>query len=244
MLNQLLIFLWFSLFPQVSLAMMWMMNLLNERADTVYDEEKNQELLKPLYNYNIKCMSIGFLVPPKQAIAWRGPVAVSALQQMVHKVQWGLPDLDVLVLDFAPGTGDTQLSIAQTIPLTGAVIITTPQDVALEDVERGLDMFSKVHVPIIGVIENMSYYQCSKCGNIDHIFGHDGGRELSENHQFPLLGQIPLNVAIRKQGDEGKPIVISAPQSEYAKAFIKVAQKVKESLEQIDTTQAPKIVIE
>jgi len=165
----------------------------------------NQRLL-PLENWGVKVMSIGFLVDPMQAVIWRGPMASGAIKQFMTDVEWG--ELDYLVFDLPPGTGDIQLTLVQTIPLTGAVIVTTPQDISLADARKGYVMFEKVNVPVLGVIENMSYYVCSHCGHREEIFDNGGGRRAAEELGIPFLGEIPIFTSIRVSGDSGKPVVL------------------------------------
>jgi len=166
---------------------------------------RNQRL-QPMENWGVKVMSIGFLVDPMQAVIWRGPMASGAIKQFMTDVDWG--ELDYLVFDLPPGTGDIQLTLVQTIPLTGAVIVTTPQDISLADARKGYVMFEKVNVPILGLIENMSYYVCTHCGHREEIFGNGGGRRAAEELGVPFLGEIPIFTSIRVSGDEGKPVVL------------------------------------
>ena len=203
--------------------------------------ESDGKKLKPIEKYGLKTMSIGFLVEEDQAMIWRGPRVQSALSQMLSDVEWA--PLDVLVLDMPPGTGDAQLTIAQRVPLKGAVIVSTPQDIALIDVKKGITMFQKTHVPILGVVENMSMFVCSGCGAEHDIFGHGGAKLTAEKLGAPFLGEIPLVPRIRETSDAGTPISISAPDSAEALAFLEVAKKVKASLESA-SKPAPKIVIE
>jgi ATP-binding protein involved in chromosome partitioning len=203
--------------------------------------ESDGKKLKPIEKYGLKTMSIGFLVEEDQAMIWRGPMVQSALSQMLSDVEWA--PLDVLVLDMPPGTGDAQLTIAQRVPLKGAVIVSTPQDIALIDVKKGITMFQKTHVPILGVVENMSMFVCSGCGAEHDIFGHGGAKLTAEKLGAPFLGEIPLVPRIRETSDAGTPIIISAPDSAEALAFLEVAKKVKASLESA-SKPAPKIVIE
>jgi ATP-binding protein involved in chromosome partitioning len=203
--------------------------------------ESDGKKLKPIEKHGLKTMSIGFLVEEDQAMIWRGPMVQSALSQMLSDVEWA--PLDVLVLDMPPGTGDAQLTIAQRVPLKGAVIVSTPQDIALIDVKKGITMFQKTHVPILGVVENMSMFVCSGCGAEHDIFGHGGAKLTAEKLGAPFLGEIPLVPRIRETSDAGTPISISAPDSAEALAFLEVAKKVKASLESA-SKPAPKIVIE
>ncbi len=178
----------------------------------------------PLEAEGVKIMSIGFLVDPDTAVVWRGPMASGALKQFMTDVDWG--DLDYLLFDLPPGTGDIQLTLVQSIALTGAVIVTTPQDVALADAKKGIRMFEKVHVPVIGIVENMSYYICSHCGEREEIFAHGGGERAARGFEVPFLGELPLITAVREGGDAGHPIVATAPDSIAGKAFQSIASEM------------------
>ncbi|WP_020594341.1 iron-sulfur cluster carrier protein ApbC [Kiloniella laminariae] len=184
--------------------------------------------LLPMERHGIKCMSVGFLVAEDTPMIWRGPMVQSALTQMLRDVVWG--DLDLLVVDMPPGTGDAQLTMAQQVPLDGAVIVSTPQDIALLDARKGLNMFRKVDVPVLGIIENMSVYICPNCGHEAHIFGHHGARKEAENLGCAFLGEMPLHLEIRTTSDEGEPIVVSSPDSEHSKRYAAIADGVWESL--------------
>jgi ATP-binding protein involved in chromosome partitioning len=197
--------------------------------------------LLPIERHGIKTMSIGFLVKEDEAMIWRGPMVQSALSQMLSDVAWA--PLDVLVLDMPPGTGDAQLTIAQRVPLKGAVIVSTPQDIALIDARKGIVMFNKTQVPILGVVENMSMFTCPDCGSSHAIFGHGGARETAEKLGVPFLGEIPLVPRIRETSDSGQPVSVSVPDGPEAQAFLELAQKVAVSLETA-SKPAPKIVIE
>jgi ATP-binding protein involved in chromosome partitioning len=186
--------------------------------------EVQNGMMVPVEAFGISCMSIGFLVPEDQAMIWRGPMVMGALTQMLGQVAWG--PLDVMVVDMPPGTGDAQLTLSQKVTLKGAVIVSTPQDIALIDARRGVAMFQKVNVPILGLIENMSYFACPHCGERTDIFGHGGARDEAGRLGVPFLGQIPLLAAVRASGDAGQPIVLSAPESEAAAAFRAVAEAV------------------
>jgi ATP-binding protein involved in chromosome partitioning len=203
--------------------------------------ESDGHTLLPIVRHGIKTMSIGFLVKEDEAMIWRGPMVQSALTQMLNDVAWS--PLDVLVLDMPPGTGDAQLTIAQRVPLKGAVIVSTPQDIALIDAKKGIAMFKKTQVPILGVVENMSMFVCPDCGSSHAIFGHGGARETAEKLGAPFLGEIPLVPRIRETSDSGEPISVSAPDSAEAKAFLDVAKLVAAALETVSRA-APKIVIE
>ena len=180
--------------------------------------------MEPLENYGVQVMSIGFLVEPDQAMIWRGPMATQALDQLLHQTQWR--ELDYLLVDMPPGTGDIALSLSQRVPLTGAVIVTTPQDIALLDAKKGLKMFEKVGVPILGIVENMAVYCCPNCGHTEHIFGAEGGRRMAEQYAVDYLGALPLNMQIRVQADGGKPSVVADPEGEIAAIYRSVARQV------------------
>ncbi|MEM1297686.1 MAG: Mrp/NBP35 family ATP-binding protein [Pseudomonadota bacterium] len=178
--------------------------------------------IMPLRNHGVTCISIGFMVPEGEAVIWRGPMLMGALQQLLGQVQWGR--LDVLLIDLPPGTGDVQLTLSQKAEVTGAVIVSTPQDIALLDARKAIDMFHKTGTPVLGVIENMSTYVCSKCGHEEYIFGHGGAAEEAEKLGVPLLGEIPLDISIRLAGDNGAPIVAEQPESRQATAFKDIAE--------------------
>ncbi len=193
-----------------------MLGLLGRRPDT-----RDGKLLEPLVAYGIEAMSVGFLVDDKQPMAWRGPMVTSALNQLLMQTRWG--DLDYLIVDMPPGTGDIQLTLAQRVPVSGAVIVTTPQDIALADARKGLEMFQKVHVPVLGVVENMSLHVCTRCGHEEHIFGERGGADLAGQYGVPLLGSLPLDRRIREETDQGKPTVAADPTGPLARAFTEAA---------------------
>jgi ATP-binding protein involved in chromosome partitioning len=193
-----------------------MLGLVGRRPET-----RDGKLLEPLVAHGIEAMSIGFLVDEQQPMAWRGPMVTSALNQLLTQTRWG--DLDYLVIDMPPGTGDIQLTLAQRVPVSGAVIVTTPQDIALADARKGLEMFQKVHVPVLGIVENMSLHICSRCGHEERIFGEHGGRNLSEQYAVPLLGSLPLDRRIREETDHGTPTVAADPKSPIARAFTEAA---------------------
>ena len=197
--------------------------------------------LKPMEAYGIKVMSMGFLVEEETPMIWRGPMVVSALQQMLREVAWG--DLDVLVVDMPPGTGDAQLTMAQTVPLAGAVIVSTPQDLALIDARKGLNMFRRVDVPVLGIIENMSYFVAPDTGKRYDIFGHGGARQEAERLDTPFLGEVPLDMAIRETSDAGTPIVVAEPNGPHATVFRDIATKVWAGVAESHRA-APKIVME
>jgi len=197
--------------------------------------------LRPMQNFGVKCMSMGFLVAEDTPMIWRGPMVQSALSQMLRDVDWG--ELDVLVVDMPPGTGDAQLTMAQQVPLSGAVIVSTPQDIALIDARKGLNMFRKVDVPVLGIIENMSLYICPNCGHEAHIFGHGGAVREAEKLGVELLGEIPLDIAIRETSDGGRPIVVSAPESSHAQAYLAIARRIVAKLDGA-RREAPRIVMQ
>jgi ATP-binding protein involved in chromosome partitioning len=201
--------------------------------------------LEPMENYGVKCMSMGFIVPDDTPMIWRGPMVMSAIEQLLRDVEWG--ELDIMVVDLPPGTGDAQLTMAQRVPLTGAVIVSTPQDVALSDARKGLNMFRKVDVPVLGLIENMSYFVCPHCGERTEIFSHGGARREAVKLGADFLGEIPLDTEIRKTSDEGRPIVVSNPDSPHSKIYGEIADKVWEKALVIlgeRERKAPRIVIQ
>ncbi|XP_066954256.1 iron-sulfur cluster transfer protein NUBPL isoform X3 [Macrobrachium rosenbergii] len=182
----------------------------------------------PLTNYNIKCMSMGFLVEEKAAIVWRGPMVMSAVQRLLLRTDWG--ELSHLVLDLPPGTGDTQLSISQLVEVTGAVIVSTPQDIALLDARRGAEMFRKVNIPVLGVVQNMSIFTCPKCGHQEHIFGQHGVQNLATELGIDLLGDVALDPTIRQCADEGQPVLVSYPKSTQAESYRSIAKNLMHNI--------------
>ncbi len=199
--------------------------------------------LTPMSNYGVKVMSMGFLVPEETPMIWRGPMVMGALEQMLRDVAWG--ELDVMVIDMPPGTGDAQLTISQRVPLAGVVIVSTPQDIALLDARKGLNMFRKVDVQVLGIVENMSYHVCSNCGHVEHIFSHGGAKAEAKKLGVDFLGELPLHIAIRETSDGGRPIVVSDPGSEHAKAYQAIADQVWAKLSRSDSgpRAAPRIVV-
>ena len=197
--------------------------------------------LKPIVRHGVPVMSIGFLVEEETPMIWRGPMVMSALTQMLREVEWGT--LDVMVVDMPPGTGDAQLTMAQQVPLKGAVIVSTPQDLALIDARRGIAMFRRVNVPVLGIVENMSTFICPHCGTRSDIFGHGGARREAERLGVPFLGEVPLAIDIREKSDAGAPVVATDPNGAHAKIFRDIAARVRDGL-QAESRQAPKIVIE
>jgi ATP-binding protein involved in chromosome partitioning len=199
--------------------------------------------LKPIERYGLRVMSIGFLIEEETPMIWRGPMVMSALTQMLREVEWGA--LDIMVVDMPPGTGDAQLTMAQQVPLKGAVIVSTPQDLALIDARRGIAMFKRVNVPVLGIVENMSYFLCPQCGTRSDIFGHGGARLEAERLGVPFLGEVPLEMTIRETSDAGLPIVATKPDSPQAAAYRVIAERVRDELGGNHAAKsAPKIVIE
>ena len=197
--------------------------------------------LRPIERFGMPVMSIGFLIEEETPMIWRGPMVMSALTQMLREVEWGA--LDVMVVDMPPGTGDAQLTMAQQVPLKGAVIASTPQDLALIDARRGIAMFRRVNVPVLGIVENMSTFVCPQCGTRSDIFGHGGARREAERLGVPFLGEVPLDIAIREKSDSGSPVVATAPDSAHAKYYRDIAMRVRDGLA-ASSRPAPKIVIE
>jgi len=187
-------------------------------------ESQDGKTMEPLENHGVQVMSIGFLVDQDEAMIWRGPMATQALEQLLRQTNW--KDLDYLIVDMPPGTGDIQLTLSQRVPMTGAVIVTTPQDIALLDARKGIKMFEKVGVPILGVVENMAVHVCSNCGHVEHIFGAEGGRKMAAEYNMDYLGALPLDINIRLQADSGKPTVVADPDGEVAKLYKDVARRV------------------
>ena len=187
-------------------------------------ESLDGQNMEPMENYGVQVSSIGFLVDPDEAMIWRGPMASQALDQLLRQTNW--KDLDYLIVDMPPGTGDIQLSLSQRVPLTGAVIVTTPQDIALADARKGVAMFEKVGVPILGLVENMAVHVCSNCGHVEHIFGAEGGKRYAAEKGIDYLGALPLALSIREQADSGQPTVVSDPDGEVAQIYKHVAREV------------------
>lgn len=185
-------------------------------------------MMLPLVNYGVKCMSMGFLVEDENPVIWRGLMVMSALQKLLRSVNWG--ELDILVVDMPPGTGDTQLSIVQNIPINGVLLVTTPQQVAQADVIRGANMYRNLQVPILGLVQNMSYYKCQNCSHSHHLFGPDSGAKLAQKLDVDLLADIPILPELSTCSDEGCPIVVKDPQSEGSQAFLRLSSKVVEKL--------------
>ena len=187
-------------------------------------ESADGKTMEPMENYGVQVMSIGFLVDADNPMIWRGPMATQALEQLLRQTNWA--ELDYLIVDMPPGTGDIQLTLSQRVPLTGAVIVTTPQDIALLDAKKGIKMFEKVGVPILGIVENMAVHVCEQCGHVEHIFGEEGGKRLAAEYKMDYLGALPLNLSIRVQADSGRPSVVSDPDGEIAALYKSVARQV------------------
>ncbi|KAF2360898.1 Mrp/NBP35 ATP-binding protein [Trinorchestia longiramus] len=210
-----------------------MMNLHNTKP--ALDKDKR---MVPLLNYGIHCMSVGLMVPADGAMIWRGPMVMSAVQQLLLRTAW--PSLHTLLLDLPPGTGDVALSVAQLVQVTGAVLVSTPQDVALADVKRGAQMMQKVGVPVLGVVQNMSLHRCSSCGHIEHIFGRDGAARVAQQLGVPVLGDVPIALDIREAGDTGCPIAVTRPQSQEAECYRSIVSALLRRLVDLPpTTSTP-----
>ncbi len=209
-------------------------------------ESADGKTMEPLENYGVQVISIGFLVDADQAMIWRGPMATQALEQLLRQTNWR--ELDYLLIDMPPGTGDIALTLSQRVPLTGAVIVTTPQDIALLDVQRGVEMFKKVGVPILGIVENMAVYCCPNCGHTEHIFGEGGGQRMAEKYGVDTLGSLPLTMSIREQADTGRPTVVADPDGTVAntyreiarRAAVKIAKQAKDFSSKFPTIQVSK----
>jgi len=208
-------------------------------------ESKDGKSLEPMEGHGLQAMSIGFLIDTETPMVWRGPMVTQALEQLLNETKWR--DIDYMIVDLPPGTGDIQLTLAQRVPVTGAVIVTTPQDIALLDARKGLKMFEKVGIPILGIVENMSLHICSKCGHEEHIFGEGGGAKMGTDYNVELLGALPLDISIRKQADSGKPTVVTDPDGRIAEIYRQIARRVavKIAEKQQDHSAAfPKIVVQ
>jgi len=208
-------------------------------------ESKDGNSMEPLENYGVQAMSIGFLIDEETPMIWRGPMVTQALEQLINDTNWG--DLDYLIIDLPPGTGDIQLTLSQKIPVSGAVIVTTPQDIALLDARKGLKMFEKVNVPVLGIVENMSIHICSSCGHEEHIFGTGGGERMSKDYNVDFLGALPLDIGIREQADGGKPTVVANPESRITEIYKEISRSVtaKLALQGKDySSKFPNIVIQ
>jgi ATP-binding protein involved in chromosome partitioning len=205
-------------------------------------ESRDGKTLEPKQSFGVKVMSMGFLIEEDTPMIWRGPMVMSAITQLLREVNWG--ELDVLVCDLPPGTGDAQLTMAQSVPLSGAVIVSTPQDIALLDAKKGLNMFRKVDVPVLGLIENMSYFSCPNCGHRTDIFAHGGAQREAAKFGVDFLGEIPLDIVIRETSDAGKPIVASEPTSPHSLAYGEIARKIWQKLDSTPQRSAPRIVLQ
>jgi ATP-binding protein involved in chromosome partitioning len=217
-----------------------MLGLLGQRPTSPDGKQ-----LRPLESHGVRAMSIGFLVDAEQPMVWRGPMVTQALTQLLSETQWG--ELDYLVVDMPPGTGDIQLTLAQRVPVAGAVIVTTPQDIALADARKGLKMFEKVSVPVLGIVENMSVHVCSNCGHTEHIFGAGGGERMAQEYGVRLLGELPLDVHIREEADGGRPTVVAAPETARARPYFEMARRTAAALALRARDRSalfPKIVVE
>jgi ATP-binding protein involved in chromosome partitioning len=208
-------------------------------------ESRDGKHLEPMEGHGIQAMSIGFLIDPDTPMVWRGPMVTQALEQLLNETRWR--DVDYLVVDLPPGTGDIQLTLAQRVPVTGAIIVTTPQDIALIDARKGLKMFEKVGIPILGIVENMSLYICPKCGHEERIFGAGGGERMGKDYDVELLGALPLDTSIREQADSGKPTMVSDPDGRVAAIYRQIARRVAVKIAekaQDHSAAFPKIVIQ
>ena len=200
-------------------------------------DSPDNKSIEPMRAFGVEAMSIGLLVDQDTPMIWRGPMATSALMQLFNDTLWG--DLDYLLIDLPPGTGDIQLTLAQKIPVAGAVIVTTPQDIATLDAKKALKMFEKVEVPVLGIVENMAVHTCSNCGHMEHLFGQGGGERMAAQYGVPLLGSLPLDIAIREQGDAGQPVVVAAPDSAVAQAYRQTARVMAATLAQRPRASVP-----
>jgi ATP-binding protein involved in chromosome partitioning len=208
-------------------------------------ESKDGKSIEPMMGHGIQAMSIGFLIDVDTPMVWRGPMVTQALEQLLNETKWR--DVDYLVVDLPPGTGDIQLTLAQRVPVTGAIIVTTPQDIALMDARKGLKMFEKVNIPILGVVENMSLHICSKCGHEEHIFGAGGGERISRDYGVELLGALPLDIGIREQADSGKPSVVADPEGRVAEIYRRIARRAAVKIAELQQDRSaafPKIVVQ
>ena len=219
-----------------SIAMM--LGVPEDQRPEVVDEK----LFKPVMAHGLATISMAYLTTDKTPMVWRGPMAAGALQQLLQQTDWG--ELDVLVVDMPPGTGDIQLTLAQKAKISGAVIVTTPQNIALLDAKKGIEMFVKVKIPVLGIVENMATHICSNCGAEESIFGHGGGEQVAEQYNTQLLGSLPLDGAIRQQGDIGTPISIADTNPEISRHYKNIAQRLMTELEKSDTQPSPQIVFE
>jgi ATP-binding protein involved in chromosome partitioning len=210
--------------------------------ESVRPEQKDGQYLLPVPAHGLATMSMGYLVTERTPMVWRGPMAGGALQQMLEQTLWG--ELDYLVIDMPPGTGDIQLTLSQKASVAGAVIVTTPQDIALLDARKGIEMFAKVGIPVLGIVENMALHVCSQCGHVEHIFGDAGGERIAAEYGVPLLGSLPLALSIREQTDSGNPTVVAEPNSQIAVIYRQVAERVAAALAAAQPRGGPQIVID
>lgn len=208
-------------------------------ADGTRPDTVDEKLLLPIEAHGVKSMSMGYLASERTPMVWRGPMVSGALQQLLTQTRWG--DLDYLIVDMPPGTGDIQLTLSQRVPVVGSVIVTTPQDIALLDAKKGIEMFAKVHIPVLGIIENMSVHICSKCGHHEALFGEGGGQQVAEDYDVPLLAQLPLDLSIRQQADGGCPSVVADPESSVARAYLNAARQLMLNLAYPKDDQQPNI---
>ncbi|MGN7611089.1 iron-sulfur cluster carrier protein ApbC [Magnetococcales bacterium HHB-1] len=218
--------------------------MLNISSRPAVEEEDKTKKIPPLEAYGLKAISMGVFMPEETPMVWRGPMVGMAVEQLLRDIDWG--ELDYMIIDLPPGTGDAQLTLTQRVPLTGVVIVSTPQDVALADVKKGINMFKKVNAPVLGIIENMSYYLCPKCGHRDEIFSHGGAKAEAEKSGINFLGEIPLDSKIREDMDSGKPVMVADPEGAQAKVLREIASQVaaKVAVERFNAAKFPKIVVE
>lgn len=209
---------------------------IGQRRPEIAGEAGKQQML-PLLAYGIQSISMGYLVTEETPMLWRGPMATGALQQLLMQTRWD--NLDYLIIDMPPGTGDIQITLAQKVPVTGAVIVTTPQDIALLDAKKGIEMFRKVNVPVFGVVENMAIHICSNCGHAEHIFGEGGGERIAQDYQTELLGSLPLDLSIRADADAGKPSVAANPDSAISKSYREIARKLMDKVDSHHQNSSP-----
>ena len=219
-----------------SIAMM--LGVANNQRPEVVDEK----FFKPVQAQGLATMSMAYLATEQTPMVWRGPMAAGALQQLLGQTQWG--ELDLLLVDMPPGTGDIQLTLAQKTQISGAVIVTTPQNIALLDAKKGIEMFVKVKIPVLGIVENMATHICSQCGHEEAIFGHGGGADVAHQYQTELLGSLPLDRSIREQGDQGSPVMVADNQSQIAANYLQIAQRLMTQLEKGDAATAPEIIFQ
>lgn len=211
-------------------------------ASNVRPEQTGPSRMAPVMAHGVASMSMGYLVTDSTPMVWRGPMAAGALQQILTQTDWG--DLDYLIIDLPPGTGDIQLTLAQKANLTGALVVTTPQDIALLDAVKAVEMFRKVQVPVLGIVENMAVHVCSQCGHAEHIFGEGGGQRMAESYDTAMIGALPLDISIRKSVDDGKPSVVADPESEIAKGYLAIAQALVERADAVAGDDLPEISID